>query len=174
MGILNSPATISVAKEDSQVADTLVLANVLKMYARMYPPAIKTAVWWAHPSTIPELFKLSVLFSDAQDVVGGALAPVFNQLADGRFTLLGLPLVVTAHCNKLGDQGDIALCNWSAYGIALRRLVSIEANRAPGWKNYSEHYRAVIRFDGMPLRSKPILQPDSADSLSDFVLLDAR
>ena len=176
VGILNSPATISVAKEGSQAADTISFNNVLGMYSRLYPPSIPTSTWWAHPSCVPELFKLSVRFFDAagSDYVGGSLAPVFNQTSDGRFTLLGRPLEVTAHANKLGDQGDIALCNWGAYGIALRRLVSIESNRAAGWSNYSEHFRAIVRFDGMPLRSKPITLPDSADSLSDFVVLDSR
>ena len=176
LGILNAPATISVAKETNQVADTIVLENVLKMYSRLYPPSIKTSTWWAHPSTIPELFQLQVKFKDAAgtDFVGGSLAPIFTQLADGSFNLLGRPLEVTHHCNPLGDQGDIALLNWGAYGFALRRLVTIESNRATGWQSYAEDFRGVVRFDGQPLRSKPIVLPDGADSLSDFVTLDAR
>ncbi len=45
LGFLNSPALVSVAKETSQVADTLIATNLIKMYSRMYAPSRSRAVW---------------------------------------------------------------------------------------------------------------------------------
>jgi hypothetical protein len=41
-------------------------------------------------------------------------------------------------------------------------------------QQFGEDYRLAIRFDGLPLRSQPIVIPDNADTLSDFVLLAER
>jgi HK97 family phage major capsid protein len=176
LGVLNAPGKIVVDKESGQAADTIVLQNVLKMYARMYPPSIMTSVWWAHPSCIPQLFQLHKLFTNVagSENVGGALAPVFQQNADGSFSMLGRPLQVTHHCSPLGDVGDLAFLNWKGYGVGLRRQAAIEANRFSAWQQFGEDYRLAIRFDGLPLRSQPIVIPDNADTLSDFVLLAER
>ena len=45
LGIHESDALISVAKEGSQAADTVVAANITKMYGRMYAPYRKDSVW---------------------------------------------------------------------------------------------------------------------------------
>ena len=45
LGILNAGCLTSVAKESAQAADTIVAANMVKMWSRMYAPCRSRAVW---------------------------------------------------------------------------------------------------------------------------------
>jgi len=60
LGFLNSSATVSVAKETGQAATTIVWENLVKMYARMLPSSLSSAVWIAHIDTFPELATMSL------------------------------------------------------------------------------------------------------------------
>jgi HK97 family phage major capsid protein len=55
LGILNSPALISVAKETGQAAATIVKENVDKMWSRMWARARKNAIWLINQDIEPQL-----------------------------------------------------------------------------------------------------------------------
>jgi HK97 family phage major capsid protein len=57
-GILNEPATVSIAKETAQTAATIVLDNVLKMRARCW--GYQSAIWIANHDTYPQLAKIAL------------------------------------------------------------------------------------------------------------------
>jgi|RhiMethySRZTD1v2_1073278.scaffolds.fasta_scaffold761980_2 HK97 family phage major capsid protein len=59
LGILNSPALITVAAEGGQSADTLLLANLVKMWSRCWGRSRKNAVWFISQDIEPQLFTLS-------------------------------------------------------------------------------------------------------------------
>src|SRR5207253_2798204 len=64
LGILNAPALITVTKETSpstQAANTLLLANLAKMLARLSPGSYRSAVWMVHPTVLPALLQLTVV-----------------------------------------------------------------------------------------------------------------
>ena len=60
MGILNSGALITVAKESGQAAGTLLGANVLKMWNRHITRWRRNAVWVMHPDLEEQLPSLSI------------------------------------------------------------------------------------------------------------------
>ena len=83
LGILNSPCKISVAKEGSQVADTINGLNIVKMRKRCW--RYGQAIWLANHDTYEQLLKAHVtgtnddvfLFNPARGVdVPDTLSPV--------------------------------------------------------------------------------------------------
>ena len=171
LGVLNAPCLVSVAKQSGQVADTLMYDNITRMYARMLPNLIGDSIWMIHPSCVPQLLSLSVTGSAA---TGATMPPLFSQLANGSFSMLGRPVVVSDLCRPIGDQGDVIFAAWSAYAVGMRMFGSIEQSNAPGWTEYAQDYRLTVRVDGQPLYSKAVIPPFSAATLSPFVVLDAR
>src|SRR4030095_8527651 len=70
LGILLSPALVTVSKESSQTADTLIGLNVIKMHMRMYAQSRKNADWIINPDIAAELINLSL---PGRDAVGNAV-----------------------------------------------------------------------------------------------------
>src|SRR5690606_33029671 len=56
----SNPASIAVAAESGQPADTIVLENIIKMYSRMLPSSLSRGIWVASPDTIPELLTMAL------------------------------------------------------------------------------------------------------------------
>jgi HK97 family phage major capsid protein len=53
-GILQSAFTYQVAKETGQAADTIVPANIIKMYSRMLPSALSGAKWYVNAGAMEQ------------------------------------------------------------------------------------------------------------------------
>ncbi len=177
LGILNDPAVVSVAKETvpAQAADTVLLPNVLKMYARMYAGGYRNAVWLCNYNVIPQLYGMQskVLNQAGAEWVGGSLAPFFTVGANGQMRLLNLPVIPTEKLPTLGDKGDLVLADLSQFIISLRQDVQLEASRHAGWSTDSTYYRCIVRCNGMGSWKSP-LTPKTGDTLSWVVTLDAR
>src|SRR5262249_52895067 len=60
LGILNSAALIAVAAEGSQDPDTVITANILKMWSRMWAPCRQNAVWLIHQDVEPQLQQMTI------------------------------------------------------------------------------------------------------------------
>ena len=174
LGLLNSPALVSVAKESGQAAATIVVANIVKMYARMYAPSLRSAVWLVNQDIYPQLLQLAITGA------GGGVFPVFlppGGLSDAPYgTLMGRPIIPTEACETLGTQGDIFFVDLKQYLTSTkvggpRMDVSMHL-----WFDYDmAAYRFVIRVAGQPWWSTPATpRSGSANTLSPFVTLDPR
>jgi HK97 family phage major capsid protein len=128
---------------------------------------MKNAVWVASSTTLPQLLTLSVGIGAA-----GALMPAVKE-ADGKFTLLGMPLLFTEKLPTLGTKGDILLADFSQYAIGLRREVTLEKSNLPGWSRDVMSFRVILRCDGMGTWSGP-QTPKNGDSRSWCVTLASR
>ena len=60
LGILNSDALVTVAKEANQVASTILTENIVKMWSRMYGKSRANAVWFINQDIEPQLFTMSL------------------------------------------------------------------------------------------------------------------
>jgi HK97 family phage major capsid protein len=166
-GILNSPALISVAKEGSQVNDTVVYDNVIKMRARSW--GYGQAIWIANHDTFPQLAKLNV-------AVGTGGAPVWMASAaeDRPDMLLGRPIFFSEYASTVGDVGDIMLVNWSQYlEGTLQGLVSSESIHVRFLANENT-FKIETRNDGRGWWRSALTPNKSSDTLSPFVTLAAR
>ncbi|WP_349745381.1 phage major capsid protein, partial [Roseateles cavernae] len=96
LGILNSPALITVAAEGSQTADTIHADNIIKMWTRMPASARRRAVWLCNQDAEGQLMQLgSVVKTAAGTAVGGmpSYLPPGGLSASPYGTLLGRPVV---------------------------------------------------------------------------------
>ena len=168
LGVQNSPAVISITKEGGQVASTIVIENILKMYSRLLPQSIGSSVWVANPTTFPELMTLSIAVG-----TGGAPVALVNINASPNLTMLGRPLILTEKVPALGSAGDIGIYDFGFYLIGDRQAVSMESSEHSRFMNDETELRLILRVDGRPW-IQSALTPKNGDSLSPFVLLGAR
>ncbi len=167
LGILNGDCVVSVAKEDSQLADTLTLTNLAKMYSRMLPASVANAVWIVHPSTIPELLTLSLTVG-----TGGSAYPIMRD--SGGLLIYNRPVIISEKCKPLGDTGDVWFADLSWYGAAVAQEVRIDRSEHVHWTTDRAAYRAIVRIDGQPLLDSAVTPVNGTDTLSPFVKLDER
>lgn len=170
IGCTVAPCTVVVGKETGQAADTFEAQNALKMYSRLLPGSHRTAVWVVHPSVIPELYTMTVPSGTAGTLLG--LVPSYFDA--GRMTLLGLPIVVSEKMQSIGDQGDVGLFDFTYYAIGMRREISVDESQHVGFANDLASFRAIARVDGKPLLSQAYQPTNGTDTLSPFVVLEAR
>jgi len=173
LGVLNSPCLVTVAKESGQSADTIVTENIVKMWSRMYPRCHGKAVWLANPDTFPQLATLSITVSSGGSVVG----LIKEGVAGGApLTLLGRPLILTEHCQTVGDKGDILLCDFSEYLVAQKAGQALKVDTSIHLRfDYDETaFRFVMRYDGQPWWPAALTPKHGSNTLSPFVALAAR
>jgi HK97 family phage major capsid protein len=167
LGIFNSPVTITIAKEAGQTAATILYVNLAKMLARLHPGSFANSVWVANPTTIPQLLQMSISVGTA-----GSFIPVLSE-SGGKYTLLTRPVVFTEKVPVLGTVGDIGLYDFTQYVVGLRADFSLAKSAHVGFTSDLSYYRGIIRVDGQPKLTAPIV-PYKGDTLSPFVLLASR
>lgn len=167
LGVLNSPALITVAKENSQTADTVVYENVIKMRARCW--GYSDAIWLANHDVLPQLMLMNQTIGD-----GGL--PVWQPSAreDHPDILLGRPLFFTEYCQTVGDVGDLVLANFREYlEGTLQPLQSAESMHVR-FVNHERAFKFWLRNAGAPWWRSPLTPKNSAATLSPFVTLAER
>lgn len=172
-GIVNSPSKIKVSKESGQTADTIVFKNVQKMWARMYAPCRRRAVWLVNQDVESQLEDMyaatgsnsgQLLFMPPGGVSGAPYA-----------TLRGRPIIPMENCPPVGDEGDIILVDLSQYltltkNERLRQDVSIHL-----YFDYDmTAFRFVMRFGGQSWWKAPIARAKGGSTLSNIVTLEDR
>lgn len=169
-GFFGSGAMVSVAKETSQAAATIVRQNVTKMRARMSPASYRRAIWMINNDALPQLDELAY----GQATTNAAIYnPVGGEFGYG--TLLGRPVMVTQHNPTVGAQGDISLVDWKSYRTITKAGGIETATSMHLWFDLGmTAFRAVFRVAGQPAVSKPITPNNGSNTLSPFVVLDVR
>lgn len=178
LGVLHpkNAAAVTVAKEGSQPADTILWANLVKMHARLLPESHKRAVWVAHVSTFPQLAQLTVQVKNVAGTenVGGSAVWLPDGSGAAPLTLLGKPVIFTEKVPPLGDEGDISLVDLSFYWVGDRMQMVGLASEHFAFNRDSTAFRMTSRLDGRPGLLSPITPRYGTDTLSPFVKLAAR
>jgi len=160
LGILGSGALITVAAEGGQAADTVVAENAAKMWARMWPPCRRSAVWLIHADIEPQLDAFS--------------APAVYMLEAPYWRLLkGRPVIIFEHSAALGDVGDIVLADFSQYLLADKDPETATSIHV-AFLTDETTFRFVYRVDGEPIWNAPLTPAKGSNTLSPFVTLAAR
>lgn len=171
LGLLGSgnPASIAVSAETGQAVDTVLYENVVKMYSRMMPASLNSAVWLISPDVIPQLYTMALSVG-----TGGSSILVVNAAGVGPTTLFGRPIVVTEKAGALGNRGDIAFVDLSYYLVGDRQVMT--AASSTDWKfgNDQTAYRIIQRVDGQPWIRSALTPRNGGSTLSPFVELAAR
>ncbi len=174
LGLLNSGAVISVAKESGQAADTVVTANVVNMFARLPIRSAKNAVWLINQDVWPQLWQLT-LGSGAAVVLLYAPPGVSGPNVNAPFgTLLGRPVLPVEYCATLGDLGDFQLVDLSQYLMIDKGGMSQASSMHVRFVNDEMTFRFIYRVDGQPAWNKPVTPFKGTNTLSPFITLAAR
>jgi HK97 family phage major capsid protein len=107
-------ATITVAKEVSQTAGTIVYQNVDKMWSRLYGPCRRNAIFMCNSDTLLAIDQLATTegWVSTQYMPQGAYGNDFPLLK-------GRPLIDTESCPAIGAPGDLILFDPTQVLIAL-------------------------------------------------------
>lgn len=169
-GFFGSGAMVSVAKETSQAAGTIVRQNITKMRARMSPASYRRAIWMINNDALPQIDELAYGQTGTNSAIYNPVGGDF-----GYGTLLGRPVMVTQHNATVGSQGDIALVDWKSYRTITKAGGIETATSMHLWFDLGmTAFRAVFRVAGQPAVSKPITPNNGSNTLSPFVVLDVR
>ena len=169
IGIKNSDALISVAKETGQAATTIAYENIVNMYSRMLPSSHKNAVWIAHPDIMPQLMTMAMTVG-----TGGSAIWVNNASSDVPMTIFGRPVMFTEHAQTLGTVGDIYYADLSYYVIGDRQGITIASSDHYRFANGETVWRFTERLDGAPWLDSAITPQNGSNTLSPFVALATR
>lgn len=170
LGFLNSGTLVTVAKESSQSAASVIVQNVANMLARRVNPGSKGWVWFINPDVVPQLLTMTLGNVPAflpfnAPVTGATGSPILGYL-------FGIPVMVTQHANTLGTVGDIVLTDLSQYLAAVKTTgVDAQASIHLWFDQDITAFRFVFRMAGQPWRSTPVAPQFGTNNLSSFIAL---
>ncbi len=167
LGWMKAGCLVSVAKEGAQGADTLVAANVAKMFARVLNPG--RSIWFSNQDVVPQLMTMTL----GDQPIWTPPSSGF-QNAPGGF-LFGRPIQFMDNCATLGDQGDIQLVDPKGYYAPRRQDAPQYAESIHLFFDYGmKAFRWTFRLGGQPYLSAAVTPAKGAATRSHFVVLDAR
>jgi HK97 family phage major capsid protein len=173
LGALNSAsnlAIIAVAAQAGQLAATILYENALKMYARMLPSSLKTAVWLASPDVFVELGTMAINVG-----TGGSAVWLPDATGAPTLTLLGRPVIMTEKAPAaLGTQGDLSFVDFGMYLLGDRQMMTIDSSEHVKFTSDKTTYRMIARNDGRPWLESPITPHNNSAPLSPYVQLATR
>jgi len=171
LGVLNSGARVDVAKRTGQKADTVIFENIIDMDAQLTDASDNTAFWIANREVKPDLATMSI-------AVGTGGVPVYLPAngAAGRPSqeLYGRKMVTMEQASAIGDVGDLMLFDPNEYIMidkgGIQSAVSIHVQFI-----YDEQtFRWTYRYNGQPLRNKPLTPFKGSKQRSPFVAIAQR
>ena len=168
LGWFTSAAKVSVAKETSQAAATVLAANVAKMYARCINPGMGN--WYINQDVLPQLLTMTLgdkpIWIPPQATIQDAPAGGF---------LFGRPVKITENCATLGTQGDIQFVNPKGYYAITKTSEPEFASSIHLFFDYGlEAFRWTFRLNGQPFLSAAVSPAKGSTTRSHFVMLDTR
>lgn len=147
IGIKDASCAVSVSKESNQVAATIVPANIVKMWSRLWAGCRGNAVWLINQDIEPQLNLMSF---------GLGTAGVMMYLPPGGLssapyaTLMGRPVIPVEQCETLGTKGDIILCDLMQYIVASNGGPVAATSMHLYFDTDQMAYRMTFRIDGAP------------------------
>ncbi len=162
-------ALATVAKESGQPAATIVWENIVKMYARMFPGSLGSAVWIANVNTCPELATMALSVG-----TGGSAVWLNNGVAGPPLSILGRPVIFTEKMETLGTAGDLAFVDLGYYLIGDRQAMTMAASEHAKFTSDQTVIKCTMRVDGAPAVKSAVIPNKGSTALSPFVRLATR
>lgn len=159
LGILKSPALVSVDKETNQKAATITWANISAMFHRVMNKG--QSVWLLHPDAHEQLD-----FLDFPVGVGGV--PVYLPATQvGTIAALrGRPIIESENCSALGSLGDIMFIDPKQYIMIYKGGVQADVSIHVQFITAQNAFRFIFRANGMPKPSSDLKIKNSSKKRS--------
>lgn len=167
LGILESDATVEVAKETSQAAATINTDNILKMWQRGYHRYRNNMVWLCHPDCEEQLQRLEMNGDSIWMPEGGLTVAPYQRV-------LGRPVIYTDQCSALGTAGDILLADLSKYILLTKGSARQDWSMHVEFLTDQQCFRMVLRCNGRPEVDAPVTLKNTTLTRSPFVTLADR
>lgn len=177
LGIMNAGCVISVSKETSQAANTILYANVSKMRSRMFPGSYLNAFWFVNIDCMPQIEQLAIPVKNVAGTenVGGLPVFVNGNASNTPFgMLLGRPIVPIEQCETVGTTGDIVLADMDYYQTISKGGVKSAVSIHVKFLTAESAFRFILRADGQPKLKSPVTPYKGTNTLSPFVTLATR
>ena len=167
LGFDNSGSKVTVAKEATQAAATIVAKNVAKMYSRVLNPS--QAVWLANQDTMGELLTMTLgdqpIWVAPNGFIGNAVGG----------TLLGRPVMFSDNCATLGTNNDIMLINPMGYYMAKKQGgVKFNSSIHLYFDYDVQAYKWTFRMGGLPYLNAAVSPKNGSSTRSHYVTLATR
>lgn len=166
LGILNSGAIVTVAKEASQT-DTITVENLIKMWNRLWSRSRANAVWYINQELEPYLYTLKIGDKPVYIPAGGLSEKPYG-------TLFGRPVVPIEQCSAAGEVGDIILADIGQYLLIDKGGVKAASSIHVRFLYDENVFRFIYRVDGKPIWTKPLTPYKGSATVSPFVTLAKR
>ena len=171
LGITGHNATIAVAAEAGQAANTILYENIVNMWSRMWARSRGNSVWLISQDIEPQLFTMSLAVG-----VGGVpvYLPAGGASASPYGTLFGRPVIPIEQASTLGTVGDISLVDLSQYLMIDKAGMQSASSIHVRFVNDETAFRFVYRCDGQPMWNAALTPANGTNTLSPFIQLDTR
>jgi HK97 family phage major capsid protein len=166
LGILNSGAIVTVAKEASQT-DTITVENLIKMWNRLWSRSRANAVWYINQELEPYLYTLKIGDKPVYIPAGGLSEKPYG-------TLFGRPVVPIEQCSAAGEVGDIILADIGQYLLIDKGSIKSASSIHVRFLYDENVFRFIYRVDGKPIWTKPLTPYKGSATVSPFVTLAKR
>lgn len=166
LGILNSGAIVTVAKEASQT-DTITVENLIKMWNRLWSRSRANAVWYINQELEPYLYTLKIGDKPVYIPAGGLSEKPYG-------TLFGRPVVPIEQCSAAGEIGDIILADIGQYLLIDKGGIKSASSIHVRFLYDENVFRFIYRVDGKPIWTKPLTPYKGSATVSPFVTLAKR
>ena len=166
LGILNSGAIVTVAKEASQT-DVITVENLIKMWNRLWSRSRANAVWYINQELEPYLYTLKIGDKPVYIPAGGLSEKPYG-------TLFGRPVVPIEQCSAAGEVGDIILADIGQYLLIDKGSVKSASSIHVRFLYDENVFRFIYRVDGKPIWTKPLTPYKGSATVSPFVTLAKR
>ena len=148
-GFVSHPATIPVPKGANQSSKEPITAdNVIEMWSRMPAEYIDAARWVCSHELYPYFMKLAIKTGTGGQLVfmppGGLTEAPYG-------TLLGKPIILSEHCKKRGDLGDIFFMNFGEIGYIDKGSPETANSMHVKFTTDEMAFRVTQRLDAHPM-----------------------
>lgn len=174
LGLLNSPALVTVPKQIGQPGASINGDNVIDMTAHLWAASRGNAMFLYNQQALRSLGTLALNTGSAQ-----VLLWHFAEDESQPDTLCGIPAYPSEYCQVPGTPGDIILADFSRYIVATREMradMSIHVL----FLTDQDAFKFVLRVDGAPIDQAPVKPLNATQGsppdffTSPFVALAAR
>jgi HK97 family phage major capsid protein len=171
-GLLNAGSKVTVGKESGQATGTLVFANIVKMWSRMYGALRSNAVWLINQDIEPQLLSMTVPGTQpnfpAYMPPGGLSGAPYG-------SLLGRPVIPVEACQGLSTEGDIILWAPQTY-LTVQKTSGIrqDVSMHVYFDQNMTAFRFITRLGGQSWWAAAIARQNGSNTLSNIVTLQTR
>lgn len=167
LGILNSPALVTIAKESQQAAKSVKTENFLKMWSGCLFQNRANTVWLLHPDLESQLPTLKLGTDNIWMPEGGLSGSMYQ-------TILGRPIIFNDQCSEIGTKGDVMLVDLSQYMLLAKGTAKQDWSMHVEFLSDQMCFRIVLRVNGAPKLNSPITLKNSNNTRSPFITLATR